>query len=140
VAGLVGRGQLLCDTPSVQCGQHDVEQDEIRPLRAGERKRRCPVRGLDRVEPGRAEVDAADEPDRLLVVDDQDLAERTGVAALALCGAAALRMRLSVWARLVVPAASSVGQVGVPACSVTEAGAAALRPTNGNAINAEQAN
>ena len=43
--------ELLGDVPAVQPGQHDVEQDQIRPLGASERNRRLTVRGLEHVEP-----------------------------------------------------------------------------------------
>ena len=69
---LLVRSESLGDLPAVQPRKHDVEQDEVRLLRASKLDRLRPVGRLDRLEAGVREVDAAYEPDRLLVVDDQD--------------------------------------------------------------------
>jgi hypothetical protein len=79
---------LLGDAPSVHLRKHDVEQDEIRTLVTRERKRSRAVTGLQRVEAGSLEVEAADQSDRTLVVDDENPAGacRRAVRALARIG------------------------------------------------------
>ena len=60
-------------------GQHHVEEHEIERLGANQLERGPPAFGLDHLEARQAEVDAAEQPDRRLVVDDQH-APRTGLA------------------------------------------------------------
>jgi len=69
---VLARRKFLGDAPSIQFGQHDVEQNEIRPFGTGQGKRRDAIGGLERVEPGAAQVEPADQADRGLVVDDQN--------------------------------------------------------------------
>ena len=71
LTGVLARAQLLGDAPAVHRRQHDVEQDEVRPLRAGKSECLLAVRRLEGVEPGAAQIDPANEPDCLLVVDDE---------------------------------------------------------------------
>src|SRR4029453_9116312 len=72
VARLGLRGELLGYLPAVDSGQHDVEQDQVRLLAARDRQRGFAVLGLEHLAARRIEIDATDEPDRSLVVDDQD--------------------------------------------------------------------
>ena len=67
---LVGR-QLAGDRPAVELRHHHVEQDEIGPLLARELEALAAVGGLEHLDARSDQVDAAKQPDRALVVDDQ---------------------------------------------------------------------
>jgi 5'-phosphate synthase pdxT subunit len=66
----VGR-ELARDLPAVEAGHHHVEQHEVWPLRTGELQCGRAVVGLQHLDSGGAEVDAAEQPDRALVVYDE---------------------------------------------------------------------
>ena len=72
--GLV-TAQLAGDLPAVEVRHHHVEQDEVGQQLSRQLERLLAVARLDRVHPLEAQVDAAEQPDRGLVVDDQH--ERT---------------------------------------------------------------
>jgi hypothetical protein len=64
--------ELLRYLPAARRRHHHVEQDQIRALPLGEGKRRLSVLRLERLEAFELQVDAADEADCRLVVDDEN--------------------------------------------------------------------
>ena len=115
VTGLRPGGELRGNTPAVHLRQHDVQQDEIRPLGTSQRKRRFTVAGLESLEAGRLQVQAADESNRGLVVDDQDSSATRVAGTRAATGATRAPGRLAAPPALSEPARSRAEERFSPA-------------------------
>jgi len=63
--------QVLRDAPTVEPRHHHVEQDDVGMFTPRLVEPARPVGGLEHLHPLRLEVDAAEQPDRRLVVDDE---------------------------------------------------------------------
>lgn len=74
--------EVLSHAPAVQLREHDVQHDEVGPLRASHLERLAAGSGLQRLEAGGAEIYATDQSNRGLVIDDEDAAsiDAIGVA------------------------------------------------------------
>src|SRR2546423_531193 len=88
----IGR-ELAGDVPAVEAGQHHVEEHEVRLFLAGELEPGRPVFGLEHVEARGDEIDPAERPDRLLVVDYEHTSCRIsgGLSRAVALGAASTR-------------------------------------------------
>src|SRR5207249_9385648 len=79
--------QLFRHLPAVDSRDHHVQQDNIRMLLAGKLEPGPSVRRLEHLHPLGLEIDAAEQPDGRLVVDDED----AGQCATSSCSAGSAR-------------------------------------------------